>query len=166
MIVTAPAEASLQLAAGLGNSFSIIVGRKKWIPAMRRNVLAYGLGDKLASFRSLELGVLDLHADEGRTKKRLQEAARQAVEEDGAEVVVLGCTVQFGFYRELQDQLGVPVIDVVCAPFKQAEYLVDLRKRFGWSHSKKGGYEKPPEKEIADWRIEEQYSVLGLWTEG
>lgn len=165
MIVTAPAEASLQIAACLGNSFSIIVGRRKWIPAMRKNVYEYGLRDKLASFRSVDLGVLDFHADERRTERRLREEAQKAVEEDGAEVIILGCTMQFGFYRELQKQLGVPVIDVVLAPFKQAEYLVDLKKRFGWSYSKAGGYERPPVREIKEWGIEEQYGIPGLWTE-
>jgi allantoin racemase len=165
LVVTAPAEASLQIAACLGNSFSIIVGRRKWIPAMRENVYAYGYKDRLASFRSLELGVLDFHADERRTAERLREEAKKAVAEDGAEVVILGCTVQFGFYRELQEELGVPVIDVVLAPFKHAEYLVDLRKRFGWSCSRAGGYEGPPAREIREWGIEEQYGVPGLWTE-
>ncbi len=165
MVVTAPAESSLQLASVLGDSFSIIVGRKKWIPAMRRNVLKYGYGEKLASFRSLELGVLDFHADECRTRNRLVEEARKAVEEDRAETIVLGCTMQFGFYRELQEMVGVPVIDVVLAPFKHAEFLVDLRDRFGWMTSKVGGYETPPAREIREWRLDEQYAMAGLWSE-
>ena len=165
MVVTAPAESSLHIASVLGDTFSIIVGRRKWIPAMRRNVLQYGHGEKLASFRSLDLGVLEFHADEKFTEKRLKEEAEKAVKEDGAEVIVLGCTVQFGFYKELQESLGVPVVDVVLAPFKHAEFLVNLRDRFGWYTSEIGGYETPPVREIKEWGLEEQYGFRGLWEE-
>ncbi|AEG60369.1 aspartate/glutamate racemase family protein [Desulforamulus ruminis] len=164
MIVTAPCEAGVQIASTLGNRFSIIVGRKKHIPAMRRNVYEYGFKDKLASFRSLDLAVLELHTDEAATQERLKKEAFKAVEEDGAEVILLGCTVQLGFYKELQQELGVPVIDAVLAPFKHAEYLLDMKNRFGWSHSKKGGYEKPRVEEMINWGLEEQYFIQGLWT--
>lgn len=165
MVVTAPAESSLHLAAILGDSFSIIVGRKKWIPVMKGNVYKYGFGEKLASFRSLELGVLDFHADEALTEKRLIEEAQKAVEEDRAESIILGCTMQFGFYKQLQELLGVPVIDAVLAPFKHAEHLIELRDRIGWMTSKAGGFETPPVREIVEWRLEEDYQVPGLWTE-
>lgn len=165
LVVTAPAESSLQLATIFGDSFSIIVGRNKWIPVMRQNVYKYGYGQKLASFRSLGLGVLDFHADEEDTKARLTTEAQKAVEEDGAEVIILGCTAQFGFYKELQQMLGVPVLDVMLAPFKHAEFLIALRDGFGWMTSKRGGYETPPVKEIREWGLEEQYGIPGLWTE-
>jgi len=164
MVVTAPAESSLQLAGTLGNSFSIIVGRNKWIPAMRRNVLNYGYGEKLASFRSVGMGVLEFHEDENVTRARLVEEARAAVEQDRAECIILGCTIQFGFFRELQEIIGVPVIDVVLAPFKRAEYLVDVRDRFGWSVSRVGGFEPPPEEEIVEWGLEDQFDMDGLWS--
>src|SRR5579884_2794366 len=67
LVVTAPCESSLLLAASLGDTFSIIVGRRKWIPQMRANVRLYGLESRLASFRALELGVPDYHTDEART---------------------------------------------------------------------------------------------------
>ncbi|MEL7566608.1 MAG: aspartate/glutamate racemase family protein [Dehalobacterium sp.] len=164
MVVTAPAESALHLASILGDTFSIIVGRKKWIPAMKGNVYKYGFGEKLASFRSLEMGVLDFHADESLTESCMIVEARKAVTEDRAESIILGCTVQFGFYQKLQELLGVPVIDAVLAPFKYAEHLIDLRDRVGWMTSKAGGYETPPVREIEEWNLEEQYQVPGLWT--
>lgn len=163
MVVIAPAQASMHIASTLGNSFSIIVGRNKWIPAMQENVVKYGFKDRLASFKSVDLGVLDFHQDPDKTTKRLIAAAREAVEKDRAEVIILGCTIQFGFYRELQDMLGVPVIDAVLAPLKYAEFLIEIRNRFGWGHSKKYGYESPPLDEIKSWRIAEQYNLGNLW---
>ena len=157
MIVTAPCEASVHIAATLGHKFSIIVGRRKWIPQMMENVFSYGMKDKLASFKAVDLGVHDFHRDEAETARRFKAVGREAIERDGAEVIILGCTATAGFYRELQAELGVPVIDPMLAAFKTAEFGADLRKQFGWSHSKIGGYETPRADELAEWGIEKQY---------
>jgi allantoin racemase len=164
MPVVAPCEASTHLASTLGDKFSIIVGRRKWIPEMRENVISYGMKDRLASFKSIDLGVLEFHQDEKETTHRFREAGREAVERDGAEVLVLGCTATYGFYQELQEELGVPVIDSMVAAFKTAEFAAELKHRFGWSHSKIGGYESPPAEEFVPWRLEEQYDFGRLKT--
>jgi allantoin racemase len=168
MVVVAPCEACIHIAATLGDKFSIIVGRRKWIPEMMANVVHYGMKDRLASFKSVDLGVLEFHQDEKETARRFVEVGRQAVEQDGAEVLVLGCTATYGFYRELQDELGVPVIDPMLASFKTAEFAADLKNQFGWTQSKVGGYESPPPDEFAAWRLEEQYGFHDMksWLKG
>ncbi|HDI11229.1 MAG TPA: hydantoin racemase [Candidatus Acetothermia bacterium] len=163
LVVTAPAESAMHIATTLGHTFSVIVGRKKWIPKMHENVVKYGFVDHLASFKSVDLGVYDFQKDKAETARRLKAAAKEAVEVDLAEVIILGCTIEFGFYRELQEELRVPVIDAVIAPLKYAEFLVELRDRFGWGASKVYGYQSPPLGEIRDWKIEEQYGIQGLW---
>ncbi|MCD6495211.1 hydantoin racemase [Candidatus Bipolaricaulota bacterium] len=163
MVVTAPAEAAMHIATTLGHTFSILVGRRKWIPKMHENVAKYGFSDQLASFKSLGMGVYDFQKDPAVTAQRMRDAAREAVEVDGAEVIILGCTIEFGFYKELQEELGVPVIDAILAPFKYAEFLSELKGRFEWTHSKVYGYESPPRSEITEWKIEEQYGLSGLW---
>jgi allantoin racemase len=166
IVVTAPCESSLLLGASLGATFSIIVGRRKWIPQMKANVHQYGYGDRLASFRTLEFGVLDYHRDEAETERRFIEEGRKAIHEDGAEVIILGCTASAGFYRQMQDALGVPVIDSAIAAVKHAETLVDIRDQFGWKTSRVGGYESPPEHEIAEWSLREDYggtTITNLW---
>ena len=165
MVVVAPCEASTHIASTLGDKFSIIVGRRKWIPQMRENVVRYGMKERLASFKSVDLGVLEFHQDEEETARRFKAVGREAVERDGAEVLILGCTATYGFYRELQEELGVPVIDSMIAAFKWAEFAAELRNRFGWGHSKIGGYESPPPEEFAPWRLEEQYDFgnMGAW---
>lgn len=151
--VIAPCEAALAVAPSLGSAFSVIVGRRKWIPRMKENALKYRPAAQLASFRSLDLGVLDFHADEACTKQRMIEEGRKAIEEDGAEVIVLGCTATFGFYQEMQEALGVPVLDPVITPLKYAEFLIDLNRRFGWSHSRVGIYEPPKPEEYGQWDV-------------
>lgn len=162
MAIAAPAEATTHLATTMGDTFSVLVGRRKWVPQMRERVRRYGFGDQLASFKPLDLGVLDFQTDPGETADRLVTAAREAVEDDGAEVLVLGCTAEYGFYRELQDELGVPVLDAVTAPFKFAELLAELRS-FGWSHSNVGGYESPPLEEIREYGLADQFETRGVW---
>jgi allantoin racemase len=159
MVVVAPCEASTHIASTLGDKFSIIVGRRKWIPQMMENVVRYGMKERLACFKTVDLGVLEFHEDEEETARRFREAGREAVERDGAEVLILGCTATYGFYHELQEELGVPVIDSMVAAFKTAEFAAELKDRFGWSHSKIGGYESPPPEEFAPWRLEEQYDL-------
>jgi allantoin racemase len=165
MPIAAPAEATTHLATTLGDSFSVVVGRQKWVPQMRDRVRKYGFDDQLASFRTADLGVLDFQADPETTEQRLRAAATKAVEQDDAEVVILGCTAEYGFYEDLQAELGVPVLDAVTAPFKFAELLADLAG-FGWTHSKAGGYESPPVGEIAGWDIEDDYENADVWTRG
>lgn len=164
IVVTAPALASMLIAATLGHRFSIIVGRKKWIPKMHENVVNYGLKERLASFESVDLNVEDFQRDKKETERRLAEAAKRAVEEKRAEVIILGCGYQFGFYQVLQKKLGVPVIDAVVAAVKHAELLIELRKRFEWGHSKRYEYESPPTEEIKTWELADQFPKMkGLW---
>lgn len=152
-IVTAPCQASLVFAAHLGNTFSVLVGRRKWIPKMKENIELYGYGNRLVSMRSLELGVQDFQADEAKTCDRLLEEGKKAVAEDGAEVLILGCTAEYGFYETMQKTLHVPVIDAVLAPFKLVELLSETAAQFGWYPSRKWGSQAPPSEEVAAWRL-------------
>ena len=157
LVVTAPAEASMHIASTLGQRFSIIVGRTKWIPLMRENVIKYGFQDHLASFRALDMRVFDFQANPIETKRRLTQVAEKAIELDGAEVIILGCTGEFGFYHELQKTLGIPVIDSACAAFNYAEFLIDLKDKHGWYFNKKNEYLPPPREEIEAWKLSELF---------
>lgn len=152
-IVTAPCQSATAIASNLGNTFSVLVGRRKWIPKMRENIHAYGHGHRLVSMRPLELGVHDFQADHDRTCDRLLTEGRKAVQEDGAEVLILGCTAEYGFHETMQTELGVPVLDAVLSSFKYAEFLAELANRFGWQPSRKWGSEAPSEAEIAEWNL-------------
>ena len=147
-LVVAPCQASLQVVEHLANRFSIIVGRTKWIEQMRARVQGYGAGARLASLRPLGMGVDEFQRDHALTRRKIIEQAHRAVEEDGAEAVILGCTIEFGFFEEVQREVGVPVIDPVVAAFKVAEAMAGMKRRFGWRPSRVGSCEPPPEAEI------------------
>lgn len=163
MFVVGPAESSMKIATTLGEKFSIIVGRDKWISQMYENVYKYGFANKLASFRSLGLGVLELHHDPSFTAKRMREEIGKAIREDKAEVILLGCTMEFGFFEELQSEFNVPVIDVMLASFKYAEFLISLKKKMNWFTSKILTFASPPSEEIHQWNIPLDYNLGNIW---
>lgn len=164
MPVVFPAETCSYLAATMADKFSVLVGRRKWVPAMREVIERYGLGGKLSSFKVLELGVLDFQKDPPETERRMVALAREAVEQDGAEAIILGCTAEFGFAQALQAEIGVPVLDATVTPFKFAEFKADLRKRYGWAASKRGGFESPRTSEIEGWGLAASYAgVSQAW---
>lgn len=147
MAVTAPAEACLHVAATVAERISILVGRRKWIPEMHENVVKYGYGGHLASFRVLDMSVDEFQADPSATQQRILDEAERAVRDDGADAVVLGCTIEFGFYREVQEKIGAPVIDAITAPLRYAEFLAGLGIDHGWRTSRVGGYDSVPARE-------------------
>ncbi|MEM8858988.1 MAG: aspartate/glutamate racemase family protein [Chloroflexota bacterium] len=148
MVVLAPCQASIQIAMNLANSFSVIVGKRKWVHQMESTVHEYGYGKKLKSFRDVDLGVVEFQQDHDVTRNRLLSEAHKAINEDYAESIILGCTLEFGFYEEMQAELGVPVIDPSIAALKAAEQAAFLKQQQGWRPSRKWGSEAPPQDEI------------------
>lgn len=155
IVVTAPLEATVLIATTLGYKFSIIATHDVSIPIIMDSINNYGLKDKVASIKSLDMGVHDLLKDEEEIMENMKLKAKEAVEKDLAEVIILGCTFQSEYYKEIQDYIKVPVLDPVIVSFKYAEFLVELKKKFGWIHSKKNNYMSPPVSEMIKWRLEE-----------
>lgn len=135
-------EATLHMAAMLGAKFSIMTPRKQRIASKVEHVHLRGLSHFLASVRSLDLTVAETEADPGKTKQRLIEVSRIAVEEDGAEVIIMGCAGMVGYAQDIEDALNIKVLDPSAVALKTAEAIADL----GLTHSKAGLFAKPPEK--------------------
>lgn len=117
--VAGPAEAAMLLASTLGQSFSVILPAASGAPITREEAIAYGVADRLASVRSVEMPVAAL-ADRERLTGALTEQAELALEKDGAHVVILGCTgmcaVTSAVRKEMRNRgHEVPVIDPTLA---------------------------------------------------
>ena len=101
------AEASMKIATMLGHSFSVISPAERSVPNKLALVDKYNLRRDLASVRVAEGAV---------SEESLLNAARKAVSEDHAEVLVLGCAGFAGLDKKIESELHVPVLDgVVCA---------------------------------------------------
>ena len=124
-------EASMKLASMLGHSFSVLSATRQSVPNKRALVEKYDLTSSLASVRSPDEGV-EFASDE----ERYLQLARAAVDEDMAEVLVLGCAGLAGMDKRLQERLGVPVLDGVVCALMVAAGLV----KYGVSTSKARSY--------------------------
>lgn len=140
--VLGPCEASLHVASTMCDKFSVITVLSSVASLIEENARIYGLSDKLVSVRAVDIPVLDLHQDNETTAKALHKEGKKALEEDSAEVLILGCTGMTGMAERLSKELGVDVIDPLPAAVKFAEMLVGL----GLSHSKLT-FPTPPDKE-------------------
>jgi len=101
----------MKIASMLGHRFSVVSDNIHSVPNKESLVSQYLLKDKLASVRAPQDKMSGLSDEE----KYLQ-TAQLAVDEDMAEVIVLGCAAMTGLDKPLQDKLGVPVLDgIVCA---------------------------------------------------
>jgi len=133
-------ETTLHIAAVLGHKFTILTPLAKRIPTKERKVRACGLESALASVRTLNLSVSETDADPQATKARILEVAHQAIEEDGAEVMILGCAGMAGYAEDVERELGIVVLDPTAVAFKVCEGLIDV----GLRHSKRALYSCPP----------------------
>ena len=86
--VIGPCEATMHVASMLGHTFSVITVLEHLRPLFENRAAVYGLRDKLASVRAVEIPVLELESDRDRFVRALADEAVQAIEEDGAHVML------------------------------------------------------------------------------
>lgn len=140
--VLGPCQSSMAVASTISDRFTVVTVLKRLIPLLWRNAKRYGFETKMASVRSVEVPVLDLDEKRDEVKASLLAESKKALDQDGADTIILGCTGLVGMARELQEALKVPVVDPAVAAMKLAEALVDMKI----SHTKLV-YPEPPPKE-------------------
>jgi allantoin racemase len=123
-------ESSMMAALMLGGKFSVIQMGPRGVTMKERFVRKLGFESRCASVRSID------PEGPGDMGDKVLEAARLAVNEDGAEVLTLGCAGLAGLDRKVSDKLKVPVIDGVLYGVKFAEAMAACGART----SKKGLY--------------------------
>ncbi len=138
------AEASLYVANMVAAKWSVVTTLHRVRDMVEKTIQKTGFTDRCASVRTTKLSVLDTEQDRMATLNVLIEASQLAIQQDGAEAICLGCAGMSGLEQQLEDCLGVPVIDAVAAAVKMAESLVSLGK----TTSKQLTYRLPECKEI------------------
>jgi len=133
--VFGPGLVSFAVGIMLGKRFSIVTMWDKWAPLYEKNLDLYRLRDKCASIRSVNIPP-DVEAlftgKEDEMFQRLTEEGRRAIEEDGADVLLLGSTTMHQAGAYMAANLPAPVVNPGPVGIKMAETLVQL----GLSHSK------------------------------
>ena len=134
--VIGPGRASMLMAMMLGNRFSIVTMWDRWRHLYEKTLNELRLHHACASIRALDIAPDNrdlLAGKEDEVFPALEAAARACIDEDGAEVIVLGSTTMHQAHGFLSERLEVPVINPGPLSYKMAEAVLDL----GLSHSRK-----------------------------
>jgi len=103
-------ESAVVTALTMGQKFGIIAILPASIPRHLRSLGAMGVSDRLAGDRALNLGVGDLGSYDA-TLARMTEVGTALRDNDGANVLILGCAGMAQYRVPLQQATGLPVID-------------------------------------------------------
>jgi len=132
--VIGPGRHSMLAALMLGRRFSILTMWNAWRPLYRKTLDELDLHAHCASVRSADLTPDNrnlLAGKEDDVFPRLEQVARQCIEEDGADVIILGSTTMHGAHAYLSQRLPVPVINP--GPLSYALAYRAVRMRLGLS---------------------------------
>jgi len=129
VLVLGIGETSITAALMLGFNIAIISTGKESKVIYRRRAAELGLLGRVVYTGGIDVPVLELRANDAETLRKLEDEGKRAVEEHGAEVIVLGCGGMIGIAQELSRRVGVPVVDPTITTFKLAEALATLGLR-------------------------------------
>lgn len=135
-------EAALMSACMLGQRFSIVAISRRITAWYRETVQANGLADRLASIRSLDNPLKDIGTVQDDHGERLQALCLSAVEDDGADVIIIAGAPLAGLARSIKHRIPVPVVDGVSSAVGHAQTLAAL----GPVPARAGSFAPPPLK--------------------
>ncbi|WP_042354106.1 aspartate/glutamate racemase family protein [Bacillus rubiinfantis] len=135
-------EAALASACLLGQRFSIIAISPRIKAWYLETVERSHLTTRLASIRSLQDPLRDIGTIQEDYSERLVELAKETVEKDGADVIILAGAPLAGLARTLEGKLPVPVVDGVSSAIRHCESLIALNPGV----AVEGSLAKPPLK--------------------
>lgn len=103
-------EAAVMSALTLGQRFGVIAIMAASIPRHLRAFGAMGVLDRLAGDRALGLGVADL-ADPDKSLSAMIATGKRLRDEDGANVLIMGCAGMAHYRETLELETGLPVVE-------------------------------------------------------
>ena len=135
-------EAALMSACLLGKRFSIVAISRRITAWYRECVQANGLIDRLASIRCLDRPLQDIGRVQEDHAQALQALCQSAIDDDGADVIVIAGAPLAGLARAIKQRIPVPVVDGVSSAVCHAQTLVSLAP----APARRGSFAPPPEK--------------------
>ena len=122
-------ETSVRFAQLLGDRIGIVTVGDNFIPRLRKMAQGMGAVGSIVSMSGVDMGVADLGTYKTKLMDGLEENMTKAIENDGAEVLVLGCTGMMGVAATVQDRLkqrgyDVPVVNPAEACLRFMECLL------------------------------------------
>jgi len=167
--VTATLESAALHAHMMGRRFSLLSVDDQNGQIQKMLLEQYQLDKGLVSIRSFGIDANDLYVEKTSpeaTQQCVVETARRCVEQDGAEVLIAGCTLAGSVLtkavREDPASVPAPIIDGMLMGFKLAETLAALRAAGQPPVSRIGVYEQPPVADLKKLR-EKQGVPMPVW---
>lgn len=128
--VIGPGRHAMLAALVLGERFSILAMWDRWRHLYTKTLAELGLAHKCASLRSAGLQPNNqslLAGKEDEFFPALHQAAMRCVEEDGADVIILGSTTMHEAHAYLAERLPVPIINPGPLTYRLADAAIKLR---------------------------------------
>ncbi|MCU0526599.1 MAG: aspartate/glutamate racemase family protein [Elainella sp. Prado103] len=138
------AEASMYVANMVAARWGIVTTQHRTLDMIHQTVHRAGFSHRCVSIRTTGIPVIETETARHSTIEALEIAGRLAIEQDKAEALCLGCAGMSRLDLELEERLGIPIIDAVAAGVKLAEAMVGLKKQ----NSKVLTYQLPAAKPI------------------
>jgi len=155
--VVGAGEATMSLACNLGRRFSIVT---IWQPSKNHiyheRIRNCGMEQRCVSIRNVlsnseavklsdgDDAVIQMRAGDSTILQRIIESVDNAVKQDGADTVLLGCTCMAPIGPIIADQCSVPVLEAMRTGYRVTEALVDLG-----AHHSDIAYPKPQSANLA-----------------
>jgi allantoin racemase len=127
--VVGMAEAGMLTACMLGRRFAIVTFARALGPWYEECVAMHGLTGRCAGIRMLDGAFRSISNVQEEKTDLLIALAREAIEQDGADVVILAGAPLAGLAAKVADRIPVPLVDPIGAAVKMAEGLVALKPR-------------------------------------
>lgn len=123
------AEAAMLTACMVGQRFSIVTFSRALAPWYHECVAMHGLESRCAGIRALDEAFQSISDVQSEKEDALVRLANEAVDGDGADVVILSGAPLAGLADKVKHRIPVPVIDPIAAAVRQAETLAVLKPR-------------------------------------
>ncbi len=133
------AEAAMRTAAYLGRGFTVVTTLSRTRGRAWELAERYGMRGLCLGVHACEIPVLEL---DSAALEVVTAACARAVEEDGADAVVLGCAGMTDWAAPIAAEIGVPVVDGVQSAVLTVQALVEMGLRTG----KRDEFAAPPPK--------------------
>lgn len=162
--VVGPLEAAMNMASYFGHDFTIVTDHRKAVPYIEDLVRLYG-GDNCRSVRCIDWWVTEMVKDPAAVAADAAAECARALDDDHAEVVILGCTIiggclekqilSTGQYRDL------PVLNPNLLALKSAETLAELHQAGKYTISRRGYYQRQAQHDAAEFEdVKRRYRLV------
>ncbi|MEO0760964.1 MAG: aspartate/glutamate racemase family protein, partial [Pseudomonadota bacterium] len=135
-------EAACHAASLVAERFGVVTSMPAALPVLRTNLRSYGLDIRCAGLRAAGVPVLEIDRGTPEALAAIRRETRAALEQDGADAIVLGCAGMAALARELSAEFACPVVEGIAAGVGLAAMLAAQ----GLATSKRGGYAAPRPK--------------------